>query len=242
MATRMPCMHLFHGHCILTWLSYQHTFPLCRFELPTHDYDDDDMRRVDRTARIPPQINKFMAEPTPPPPPPPPPPVQPPSVMLRCRHCDWYCESARHHPDSVACPQCGREDLVDTAIEFSQIIQRLRQQRRIMMDRYLTQTFRDIREAQNMPASKASVAALEEVVVAEEELCPVCKMDMGVGDMAKRMPCKHLFHVKCISDWLEHYGHSCPVCRFGLPTDDKAAIRGRRGPGPDDGGPDVAVA
>ncbi|KAK1274535.1 hypothetical protein QJS04_geneDACA009610 [Acorus gramineus] len=214
MATRKPCMHLFHGHCILTWLAYG---------VSTH---------------VPP-LQKFMAEPTPPPPPPPP--VQPPSVVLRCRHCDWYCEFASHHPDSVVCPQCGREDLVDTAIEFSEIIQRMRQQRRIMVDRYLTTTFTDNREAQYMPASKESVAALEEVVVTEEELCPVCKMDMGVGDMAKRMPCKHLFHVKCISDWLEHYGHSCPVCRFGLPTDDKAAIRGGRDPGPDDGGPDAAV-
>ncbi|KAK1274536.1 E3 ubiquitin-protein ligase RING1-like [Acorus gramineus] len=180
-----------------------------------------------------------MAEPTPPPPPPPP--VQPPSVVFRCRQCDRYCEFESHHPDTVVCPRCGREDLVNAAIEFSEIIQRIRQQRRFMVDRDLTQTFRDNREAQNMPASKASVAALEEVVVTEKELCPVCKMDMGVGDMATRMPCKHLFHGDCISDWFK-YGNTCPVCRFGLPKDDKAAMGGRREPGPDNGGSDAAVA
>ncbi|KAK1274533.1 hypothetical protein QJS04_geneDACA009612 [Acorus gramineus] len=161
-----------------------------------------------------------MAKPTPPPTPP----AQPPSVWFLCRQCDWYCEFASHHPNPVVCPRCGSNDSVDTANEFSLTLQCIIRQQRITVNLHS--------EVQNMPASKASVEALEEVVVTEEKFCPVCKQGMGVGEMAKRMPCKHLFHVKCISDWLEHYGHSCPVCRFKLPKDGKAAMRGRRDLGP----------
>ncbi|PRQ36204.1 putative transcription factor C2H2 family [Rosa chinensis] len=32
-ATRFPCLHIFHGHCILRWLETDHKCPLCRYPL-----------------------------------------------------------------------------------------------------------------------------------------------------------------------------------------------------------------
>lgn len=71
------------------------------------------------------------------------------------------------------------------------------------------------------PAARSVIEALPHVKISEEMVseCPVCKDSFRVGDYAKLMPCKHLYHFDCIITWLKMH-NSCPVCRFELPTDD----------------------
>ncbi|KAF6153325.1 hypothetical protein GIB67_003515 [Kingdonia uniflora] len=76
------------------------------------------------------------------------------------------------------------------------------------------------------PASKTAVEALPNITISQELLgsdeaqCAVCKDSFELGETAKQMPCKHIYHSDCILPWLELH-NSCPVCRYELPTDDQ---------------------
>ncbi|CAL5184898.1 unnamed protein product [Lathyrus oleraceus] len=75
------------------------------------------------------------------------------------------------------------------------------------------------------PAAKSAVEKLPVIEVTGELLesdssqCAVCKDTFVLGEKAKQMPCKHIYHADCILPWLEMH-NSCPVCRHELPTDD----------------------
>ncbi|KAG2548278.1 E3 ubiquitin-protein ligase RING1-like [Panicum virgatum] len=94
------------------------------------------------------------------------------------------------------------------------------------------------------PAAKSALSALPDVVVthtmvaaAEGAECAVCKDDFSPGEVAKQMPCKHIYHANCIMPWLELH-NSCPICRFELPTDDPD-YEGRKASNPQ---PPVGIA
>ncbi|CAH9120571.1 unnamed protein product [Cuscuta epithymum] len=72
------------------------------------------------------------------------------------------------------------------------------------------------------PASKAAIEALPTVAIKiglQELECSICKDSVNTGEVAKELPCGHIYHGDCIVPWLGSR-NSCPVCRFELPTDD----------------------
>ncbi|PRQ40773.1 putative aminoacyltransferase, E1 ubiquitin-activating enzyme [Rosa chinensis] len=81
------------------------------------------------------------------------------------------------------------------------------------------------------PASKASIAAMPTVTVAESgRECPICLDQFEVGGEAKEMPCSHLFHGDCVEKWLKVHG-TCPVCRFTMPADEEEEPEKKNEPG-----------
>jgi len=71
------------------------------------------------------------------------------------------------------------------------------------------------------PTSKEFVQNLEKFSPKSEQFqqqCPICINYFTKDDQLTRLPCKHTFHVGCITPWLEKTS-SCPVCRHELPTD-----------------------
>jgi len=48
--------------------------------------------------------------------------------------------------------------------------------------------------------------------IADDCVCAICQENITEG---KQLPCKHVFHLKCLQDWMR-YRHICPVCRMEL--------------------------
>ena len=51
--------------------------------------------------------------------------------------------------------------------------------------------------------------------VVGECMCAVCMEDFVEGEAAKRLPCMHLFHARCIDPWLA-IKPLCPLCKHTM--------------------------
>ena len=49
----------------------------------------------------------------------------------------------------------------------------------------------------------------------KENVCAICLKNFERGKKVMNLPCKHMFHVECISTWFKQ-NHVCPNCRYDL--------------------------
>jgi E3 ubiquitin-protein ligase RNF38/44 len=72
-------------------------------------------------------------------------------------------------------------------------------------------------------ATEQAISQLPVTIVAEEHVnnlgeentCPICLNEMVVGDEARLLRCKHIFHKNCVDEWLR-VNASCPTCRKSI--------------------------
>jgi len=83
------------------------------------------------------------------------------------------------------------------------------------------------------PASQIAIDTLPSIHIAEEDLedennrsCCICFGDHNLNEKVARLPCGHLFHHACVSEWL-HKHCTCPFCRWELATDNIHFEEGR---------------
>jgi len=86
----------------------------------------------------------------------------------------------------------------------------------------------------NPPASCKAIRQLPTVIVKPEDLvdennreCCICFEALNIGDRATRLPCAHIYHPRCVIQWLGSHSNTCPVCRYELPTENDIFERGR---------------
>jgi hypothetical protein len=78
------------------------------------------------------------------------------------------------------------------------------------------------------PASESAIKNLTCIAVSEKDLadecnreCCICFFQHKVGDTGvARLPCGHIFHKPCISEWLSKKC-TCPLCRYEIRTDNE---------------------
>eukprot|EP00591_Stephanopyxis_turris_P010329 CAMPEP_0195517906 /NCGR_PEP_ID=MMETSP0794_2-20130614/11815_1 /TAXON_ID=515487 /ORGANISM="Stephanopyxis turris, Strain CCMP 815" /LENGTH=240 /DNA_ID=CAMNT_0040646783 /DNA_START=321 /DNA_END=1043 /DNA_ORIENTATION=+ len=84
------------------------------------------------------------------------------------------------------------------------------------------------------PASSKAIRQLPMVKVTKEDLCEhennaeccICFRENHLGQKVTKLPCGHLYHKPCITEWLKKHC-TCPICRYELETDDAFYERGR---------------
>ncbi|KAL7687386.1 putative Zinc finger, RING-type, kelch-type beta propeller [Plasmopara halstedii] len=60
--------------------------------------------------------------------------------------------------------------------------------------------------------------AASDNLIENEDICPICLIDFEDGEDVRNLPCKHIFHVTCIDEWLKR-NTSCPMCKCNVDLD-----------------------
>lgn len=92
------------------------------------------------------------------------------------------------------------------------------------LDTIITQLLNQLENTGPPPATEDQLKNLPQLVISEQEVersaqCAICMEDFNLKEIAIKLPCKHLFHEPCITEWLKIHG-TCPVCRKNLNGED----------------------
>ncbi|XP_026575530.1 E3 ubiquitin-protein ligase Praja-2 isoform X1 [Pseudonaja textilis] len=114
------------------------------------------------------------------------------------------------------------EERLAQAMEVTSMFMEMTYQRLQTALAHLESLAIDVEQA-HPPASKESIDCLPQIIITEdhnavgqEQCCAICCSEYIKEEIVTELPCRHFFHVTCITLWLQKSG-TCPVCRHVLP-------------------------
>nr|XP_039257241.1 E3 ubiquitin-protein ligase RNF126-B-like [Styela clava] len=98
------------------------------------------------------------------------------------------------------------------------------------LDDVITRLLGQLESSGAPPASQTAIQRLSTVTISKEHVdankdCSVCMESFVKDDKAKRLPCEHMFHIKCIDQWLKLH-NTCPICRTNIESNDTTSCPG----------------
>ena len=79
------------------------------------------------------------------------------------------------------------------------------------MDHMIMQLAKDA-PVDDEPLAMSQISKLTQTMNGKTEDCSICYMKVFPKSMVLRLPCPHMFHIKCITAWLQK-NPNCPMCR-----------------------------
>lgn len=72
------------------------------------------------------------------------------------------------------------------------------------------------------PLSKNKLKSLNKFKLNEslDDCCSICLDSMELGNTVIKLGCKHIYHEKCIEEYLSKYNHTCPMCKKNIEETD----------------------
>jgi hypothetical protein len=65
-------------------------------------------------------------------------------------------------------------------------------------------------------AGVSDACSLENEHAEDSRMCVICQGEYDDGDVQVRLPCLHMFHQVCGSEWLLNYSKLCPICKHDV--------------------------
>lgn len=124
---------------------------------------------------------------------------------------------------------CRREQDVDHQIhdieERRRTFEQLHRQERLARQELIESILRQLQELQvdlgaQVPLGAAATKRLpkRKYHVGKEvcDACAICVEDFQEGSDVRVLPCDHVFHPKCVDEWLSNHSSLCPLCKLNV--------------------------
>ena len=135
-------------------------------------------------------------------------------VCICC--CVLFCSRFRHHD-----PDLDRR--MHYIEERRRTFEQLQRQERLARQELIESILRQLQELQvelgaQVPLGEAETKRLpKRKYHAGGEVgdtCAICVEDFQEGVEVRVLPCDHVFHPKCVDEWLGHHSSLCPLCKM----------------------------